>query len=547
MGKISDLEVQRIFVEKYLPYRQHIDLEFVGPLDTGACMSQIYCVKKKSDNTEYILKVVTNMDESTPSLLVTVAYNEIVSLYQYYYTNLVPEIVDVFEYCNGNDFVFFIFMKKYKTLGEIELKTEKDIFDITVDVLHALKYMHEVSDFKDTHNNIIKTTNLSFPTNYFVRKNYHINYYSPRLSIHRDIKPANILVRINEQNQKEFLLADFGAVTFVNPTPGNPDENRPCTGLCTKDYADPEFTCKVKNSMPLSPEDVNSDIYSLGLSIKRLLTAAHTATVYNLRYKEKFADEIGASDFINELTRPNHVSAEFWNIIDRMSLKTCVRYKNVDEVLADLETCYENGCISDKEFPQEIIERNKLAELISENKFSELRKYAEELYNIDPNNSAYLRLYVHSHVKFFKEKTCAEFIEALDRTTEPMSRCLAAMIRIRNYKSNEQVVLKELAEEGCIPAMYLYAREEKKKLFDHNNKLINNFELQQEITNYYEILFDVRFVPALRSYLKILEDPAHSPCIVLNLEEKKDRIEEIKSYLAENNISNVVAFFDYMY
>lgn len=543
MPRISAEEVKEIFEVHYLPSKKITNLRFAGPVETGAGMSEIFSVINTETNEEYILKVVTTYNEAGKRLInreafVNAAYNEIVALYQYYDTGRVPEVRDVYEYKTETDFVFFIIMKKYSTLGEIELRSEKDIYDITVDILSILSEIHKSSDFKGAYNYLCENTNLTFPGNFLYNKNY---YRTERRVIHRDIKPVNILV-YTENGKRRYILADYGTVIFISDNEDNISNN----SFSTPIYEDVELTKKISGGQSLYSCDINSDIFSLGKTIKHLLTAAQNAVTYSTGYKKNFSDALSNPEKLDEEVKPGHVSAEFWNIIDRMTLRSGSRYQNADEVLADLEACYKSGYISEEEFPNEIIERSKIIQLVKENKKSELCAYAKECYERDPDNDAYFRLYVYANnARFVQENTLTSFIEELMAKEDMISRCLAAVLMLRmvdddkydprRVEANE--IFEELAQRGCIPAMYFYTRKAK----------YNWLADWSVLTNYYDKLRQKAYVPGMRDFLKVLRKESLSQNLCLDEDEKESIAEELEFYLEENNIEDRVAFFEYLY
>ncbi len=538
MPRISEEKVREIFEKHYLPSKKKSKLELVGPMETGAGMSEIYRVRNTETGEEYILKVVTTLNEGSINRLnvesyVNAAYNEIVALHQFYDTGRVPAICDTYEYRSGNDFVFFIIMKKYSTLGEIELRSEKDIYDVTVDILKILREIHKSNNFKGAYNHLCKNTNLSFPENLLYNKRY---YLTERRVIHRDIKPVNILVLTEADGRRTYLLADYGTVIFISDNEKNISHN----SFRTPIYEDINLTKKISRGKEIDCSDINSDIFSLGKTIKHLLTAAQKAVTYNSGYSKNFREALKEPAELEKEVKPGHVSAEFWNIIDRMTLRSCARYKNADEVLEDLETCFNAGYISDEEFPREIIERSKLIQLVAENKGAELREYAEECYKRDPGNDAYFRLYVYANCRRFRdENKLKPFIEQLIEKEDMMSHCLAAMLMIFNRSGKEQAneILKRLADQGCIPAMYLYVREAKK----------SSDADWSEITDYYDRLHQEGHIPGMRSFLKVLRSHTDSPKLCLSEEEKESITEKLEAYLAECDIKDSVVFFEYLY
>ena len=72
--------------------------------------------------------------------------------------------------------------------------------------------------------------------------------------IHRDVKPANILF-VDEQAAK---IGDFGLAAFATQQSQNTESDRVIWG--TPPYVAPERLCN-------QPEDVRSDIYSLGATL----------------------------------------------------------------------------------------------------------------------------------------------------------------------------------------------------------------------------------------------------------------------------------------
>lgn len=87
-----------------------------------------------------------------------------------------------------------------------------------------------------------------------------LGFIHDRHVIHRDIKPSNIIRR----QDGKLVLIDFGAVKYLNPQPGNPNQEAQTIAVGTPGYAPPE-------QMAGHPQ-FNSDLYALGMLAIQAIT-----------------------------------------------------------------------------------------------------------------------------------------------------------------------------------------------------------------------------------------------------------------------------------
>jgi serine/threonine-protein kinase len=96
-----------------------------------------------------------------------------------------------------------------------------------------------------------------------------LNYVHAQNVIHRDIKPANIILKPDGK----VVLVDFGLVKLIDPN--NPYTMTALRGMGTAGYAPIE-----QYAVGVGHTDARSDIYSLGATLYRLLTAREPVEVH---------------------------------------------------------------------------------------------------------------------------------------------------------------------------------------------------------------------------------------------------------------------------
>ena len=153
--------------------------------------------------------------------------------------------------------------------------------------------------------------------------------------IHRDIKPSNLILR--EQDQKIFLI-DFGAVKELPSTKCN-------------DSGQFESTLVIGTSGYIAAEQANrnpqynSDIYSLGITMIRLLTGLNPPSNDNFNDSNRMKIDSATGEIIwNDvppLSKKLNIKPELATIINKMiRYHFCDRYQSVTEILADLNKVY---------------------------------------------------------------------------------------------------------------------------------------------------------------------------------------------------------------
>ncbi|MBN4073996.1 serine/threonine protein kinase [bacterium AH-315-E10] len=145
--------------------------------------------------------------------------------------------------------------------------------------------------------------------------------------VHRDLKPANIL--INEFNQP--LLADFGLAKFDN------SEQLTLTGalMGTPKYMSPEHVGHGDGEV-----NAQSDLYSFGVMLYEMIVS---------EVPFPYSSDMPMMDIFQhiiytEAKRPSNINSQVDKNLDAVVLKLLAknkseRYSNMEEVVADLESC----------------------------------------------------------------------------------------------------------------------------------------------------------------------------------------------------------------
>ncbi|MFH0920260.1 MAG: serine/threonine-protein kinase [Fibrobacterota bacterium] len=182
-------------------------------------------------------------------------------------------------------------------IGKEKTLSVEETLDITRQLCRALKYAHE-------HN-----------------------------ILHRDIKPQNILIGADNR----VLLTDFGIAKIYQQT----GLTRTGVVVGTPEYMSPEQA----EGLELNPQ---TDIYSLGIVIYEMLTGNPPFTGDNplsIAYKHVNVNPTAPSEHRRDLPKRLELV-----ILKALKKDRAVRYKNIDEFLADLDTLNTcEGLLSDGE------------------------------------------------------------------------------------------------------------------------------------------------------------------------------------------------------
>ncbi len=547
---ISEEEVKRIFFEKFLPEidnNSKIELPIKEENFNKAMMdggfSSIYTFTDANE-TEFVMKVLSTSrtDFLRETDATTCALNEILALYCLWHEGRDAIVMyDCFEYkpessiYNPEDlknlereYIYFIIMPKYKTFGEhinTKKNSEKNIYCLTIDLLEALKSIHEPINFIDSYEELRDKNIVTFE-NECLYENNTDNYINDRIILHNDIKPGNFLVT----GKGKVLFSDFGAMDLLDPSK---EFNRFRLGLGTKPYYAPELDVK---DYKIYNCRTNSDLYSLGITIIELLPH----------------DEKNQVD--EQLITP-----EFWDILKKMTEEDPdKRYETEEEAITDLKKI--ENLISSEPYSQEINEITKFKVLLAERNIKELYNEACKRYIQNSDNAFNIRFYSYAKACYNGIKSREDFevavriIKPLIDDEDKVALCLPYIYlenmgyELMNESFNKLELypyiemLKKSCEMGFVPAQYLYAKRicRKAEMSGYNS---------YSIVELFDSLLDKKFIPALKYYRKLLENPAEGSCIYesLNFYERNDRIEQITNILAvEKEESMACMFFNHL-
>lgn len=557
---IEKEEIEKIFFKKYLPkcaldtyIKLPIKSKELKKIATDGAFSSIYTFID-AEEKECVLKVLSTTRTETEEGSVenttennTAAFNEILALHYSALKKLdVVVMIDCFEYKPEsslyepeqlaelkNEYIYFIIMPKYTTFGQYfntKKNSEKDIYDLAISLLNSLRGIHEPVDFSESYSCLKNDGIITFDNGY-IKPGYIENYENKRILLHKDIKTGNFLVT----SKGKVLFSDFGAINLLDPLLDPMKEsNNLYPNLGTEKYAAPE----------IRPRDgkfkgckTNSDIYSLGVTLKELLPC----------------DENGGC-------RTDLITQEFLDILDKMTeYDPDERYDTENEVLSDLERICD--LISDIPFPQASNEFTKFKILLAERNINELYKEAQRRYNENSEDAFNIRFYSYAKAcyngiksrKDFEE--VVEIIKPLIESNDKVALCLPYIYyenmgdKLANgefnsfEKSDFLRMLKASCDEGYIPAKYLFAKRVCRSP-GFGGVTAN------EVVEMFDELMEEEFVPALRYYRKLLLNPAEKGCVYdrLNRNERNDRIEKINEVLAEKDEKSMASmFFEYLY
>lgn len=552
---IKEEEIKRIFFEKFLPVLEDGSGEIKLPIKDNVLrkaavdggFSSIYTFTDAAE-TEYVLKVLsttrTEIDDVEPVGITeanTAAFNEILALRCLNEKNLDAVIMsDCFEYKPEaslytseqleelkHEYIYFIIMPKYITFGEYfntEKNSEKDIYDLSVSLLESLKGIHEPICFLDSYNFLNNNGIITF-NNGYIHPEYIDNYKEERIILHKDIKKGNFLVT----RRGKVLFSDFGAINLLNP------DNS--FNMFYPEFVTPEYCAPELSKIGLNGCNINSDIYSLGVTLKELLPQDKNGSL-----------------------RKDLITQEFLDILDNMTeYDPDERYATEDDVLTELSEI--KTLISDNPFPKEINEITRFKILLAERNINELYKEAQKLYNEDSEDAFNIRFYsyakaCHDGIKSKNDfEEAVKIIEPLIEKGDKVALCLPYVyyenmgdrLASREFNTLEKhnfiKMLKSSSDKGYIPAKYLYA-----KRVCRSPGLRG--ETVGEVVEMFDKLMENKFVPALRYYRKLLQNPGERGCVYerLNRYEREDRIEMINELLSEKKEESMACmFFDYLY
>ena len=178
---------------------------------------------------------------------------------------------------------------------------------------------------------IARQTRLTLPESIRIGRNIaealaYTHSLSPPL-IHRDIKPSNILVT-SIGSEIQVKVADFGLASALNT------ESRLCESAGTLAFSPPETAWGVA--------DERTDVYSLGVTLYKLLTGIHPFPVPRLeevRLSRKFSEVLGKGR--RSIRPPSQILLEKIPELDQLVMKALSpdifdRHRNAQEFLDEI-------------------------------------------------------------------------------------------------------------------------------------------------------------------------------------------------------------------
>lgn len=564
---VSEDEVKKIF-SHYVGSVKIRDKtwKIVERTNLGGGFSDIYRIENDSGEKR-ILKVmsatrtVNGKSVYGCSQIFNAVYNELFAMRLF--TNLnnpdgasASELKGYYEYKTeyspeygqkAEDWIFFIIMPEYETLGKCRIESEKEVYDLALDILRTLRVLHSEIEYKDIYNLFLNEHILSFDKRCFTVRKLQ-DYESARVLLHNDIKPKNILIKkIDGRNVA--VLADYGAVRFLDP---ESDENKPEHGFVTDSFLDPLLR---RNNLCIKKANTGSDLYSLGKSLLCIFYVAGSLSFKGItRYTEKFNKNV--NDAINEfknLKRPAYVSEIFWRIILKMITPyECDRFPNVDSAIEALEGI--GPYISQDKFPEEAVLKAAIWNLINENNIKEV---IELIFSDNPEldeNPLFIKLRVFCMLsradKIEEMKMTSDSFEKYKKALAPLRETgdegamflyilAVIMAKERGIFDNDseevkqaRALLKSLCDFAYPPAMHLY-------IYQAAQSNAYYRVTPEYIKKKFVAMLDAGYIPGIRYFKNRLEE---NPILFnYNDAERHQMLERIDSELKSNDMDDALA------
>ncbi len=576
-------EIKDIFNNHYMQFKKKTGGDHSWRVDKrtdfGGGFSDIYKIKN-SVGEKGILKVlsakrtVNNGENIEASKIFSIAYNEIFTMRLF--TLLEDEseanastLNGYYEYrttykkedgTEADDWIFFIIMPEYETLGNCRLSSEKDIYDIALSILKTLRVLNERVNYIDLYDCFKREGILSFNPDFLSEKDLE-NYKNFRRVLHNDIKPDNILKKIMG-NDYVTVLADFGAVCFMD------DDGKAIVRYGSKPYFDPQL---IRNRGVIKNGATNSDIYSLGITLLSLFYIIGNLPFTKIsRYTSKFADygdkfkEEAEKDknSLNPdvLQKPEFISDLFWKIIMKMISKfEWDRFSDVNQAISALTDRVVVSRISEENFPPEIIAKTSLWNLLHENKISELNKVIVDEYERqkeeETENYLFTVLFAFVYACGIKEDDNAEAnIKNVKSLLDPymddgrdgawfVYDIIVMLAKKKGiFSGNSETVidarknLKHLCNVGFLPAVYFYMSltVQGEPEYDESSEYI-----LKKLDN----LLEYPYIPGVRLYRDVLK---RNPCLLNLDDETKEKKLDIIRMEFKDDISDYLAIVKYL-
>ncbi len=568
---VSEEEVRKIFAQ-YLKNTSYEDKSWkiIEKTNFGGGFSEIYRIENDSGEKR-ILKVmsakrtVKDLEVYGCSQIFNAVYNELFAMRLF--TSLddseiakeayASELKGYYEYkteydCGDGemdeDWIFFIIMPEYETLGKFKIKSEKDVRDIALDVLRTLKVLHNENNFVEIYKKFAGEGILSFSENCLIERKLK-DYISIRMLLHNDIKPKNILIkRVN--GRAVAVLSDYGAVRFIDPeTKVDIAEHR----FITESYVDPIL--KARN-LEIHDGDLSSDIYSLGMSLISILYISGSLSFRGItRYTEKFNKDVDeAKKEFKKLKKPDYISDRFWTIILGMiNPDRWARFSFVEEVIEELEAF----APSEDEFPVEAVAKVAIWNLINENNKTEIVPFIISSYKDNPDKPIFIKLL--SFVILSGEEMTSELFEKIKKLLKPLMNSgdfgasflyilaviLAKEKGIFEEDSEEvksvRVRLRTLSDLGYAPAVHLFMCQATQSNVYYR---IDDTDDDTYITGKFESMLNRGYIPGIRYYKDRLENKPE--LFYYNDEVREEKLESIDTLLKAEDMDDALAVMKWL-
>lgn len=184
--------------------------------------------------------------------------------------------------------------------------------------------------------------------------------------IHRDIKPQNVLIK----EDGIVKITDFGIAMALNSN----ELTQTNSVMGSVHYLPPEQA----NGKGAT---IKSDIYSLGIVMFELLTGT-------LPFKGDNAVEIAIKQMKNKIPSVCDINDQIPQSVENIILKACAknpknRYKNVQEMYKDIETCLDEDRINEKIYVYPYSESEEIEDTKEIKNIKEIKEEKTELDEIE--------------------------------------------------------------------------------------------------------------------------------------------------------------------